>query len=123
MALNEHLCGALHDQIRHPIQQLLMKKYAVQYQKDLLGKDIEKLSNNPNNHEAFYNYLNTINSDKLVAVAIGGSCGGFVVLQELKDITTMTAKAPVAGKIIMDMKVMLARKCELRWMIPENLLR
>ncbi len=41
--------------------------------------------NNPNNHEAFYNYLNTITSDKLVAIAIGGSCGGFVVLQDLKD--------------------------------------
>ncbi|MBT8380968.1 MAG: T9SS type A sorting domain-containing protein, partial [Ignavibacteria bacterium] len=41
--------------------------------------------NVPNSHEAFYDYLNTIDSDKLVAISIGGSCGGFVVLQELKD--------------------------------------
>lgn len=40
--------------------------------------------NQTNNYEAFYNYLNTISSDKLIAIAIGGSCGGFNVSQELK---------------------------------------
>ena len=39
----------------------------------------------PNNYEAFYNYLNTISTDKLIAISIGASCGGYNVSQELKD--------------------------------------
>jgi hypothetical protein len=41
--------------------------------------------NDPNNYEAYVNYLNTIEPDKLVAISIGAECGGFSPSQELID--------------------------------------
>jgi len=41
--------------------------------------------NDPNNYEAYVNYLNTIGPDKLVAISIGAECGGFSPSQELID--------------------------------------
>lgn len=42
--------------------------------------------NDPNNYEAYYNYLSAIPEGKLVAISIGGDCGGYNISQELKDI-------------------------------------
>jgi hypothetical protein len=42
--------------------------------------------NDPNNYQAYYNYLLSIPDNKLVAISIGGECGGYNTSQELKDI-------------------------------------
>ncbi len=42
--------------------------------------------NIPNNYEAYHDFLSTIPEGKLVAISIGGECGGYNTSQELKDI-------------------------------------
>jgi hypothetical protein len=42
--------------------------------------------NVPNNYQAYRNFLATIPEGKLVAISIGGECGGFSISQDLKDI-------------------------------------
>lgn len=42
--------------------------------------------NTPNNYQAYYDYLLTIPEGKLIAISIGGECGGFSISQDLKDI-------------------------------------
>jgi len=37
----------------------------------------------PNNYDAYFNYLNTIGPDKIVVISIGAECGGFNISQEL----------------------------------------
>ncbi len=41
--------------------------------------------NDPNNYAAYLNFLNTIGPDKLIAISIGGECGGYSIPQELKN--------------------------------------
>ncbi len=40
--------------------------------------------NDPNNYPAYYNYLSSIPEGKLVAISIGGECGGFNINDSLK---------------------------------------
>jgi len=42
--------------------------------------------NVPNNYQAYRDYLATIPEGKLVAISIGGECGGYSTSQDLKDI-------------------------------------
>ncbi len=42
--------------------------------------------NVPNNYQAYRDFLSTIPEGKLVAISIGGECGGYNTSQDLKDI-------------------------------------
>ena len=75
--------------------------------------------NDPNNYQAYYDYLSSIPEDKLVAISIGGECGGYNTSQELKDILHQFGSVYIDSVVSGSSWILLGKKNAPQGSVPE----
>jgi len=75
--------------------------------------------NDPNNYQAYYNYLSSIPVGKLVAISIGGDCGGYNTSQELKDILHQFGSVYIDSVVWGSSWILLGKKNAPQGSVPE----
>ena len=75
--------------------------------------------NDPNNYLAYYNYLSSIPDGKLVAISIGGECGGYNTSQELKDILHQFGSVYIDSVVWGSSWILLGKKNAPQGSVPE----
>ena len=75
--------------------------------------------NDPNNYQAYYDYLLSIPEGKLVAISIGGECGGYNTSQELKDILHQFGSVYIDSVVWGSSWILLGKKNAPQGSVPE----
>jgi hypothetical protein len=76
--------------------------------------------NDPNNYPAYYNYLSSIPEGKLVAISIGGECGGFNINDSLKTILNNFGSVYIDSVMWGSSWILLGEKNAPQGSVPES---
>lgn len=75
--------------------------------------------NDPNNYQAYYDYLQTIPEGKLVAISIGGDCGGYNISQDLKDLLHQFGSVYIDSVVWGSSWILLGKRNAIQGSVPE----